>query len=508
MAAPNQYIVDFTSPEALKAVLNEYFAVGVVPVSSDTAPKAMTTVKLQVFLPLERELFFTGVVIMLRPGGFLVQLDTPPDMGFLNGTLRDAAISHTREAAPAPKPVGDNIFDGAAADPLRTTARTERMGALTDPGHRQADDSDSRQTGDRGGTIFGHSSISAAAKAVHAAQPAGGGDETEAPATARREKTRPGVRKPPRPVPGDEPPIPDDEFDISISAVDTVTGQPISSRAKTGRHKRPSFETYQFGRDPAPIDEDIPVLTEAPPVTQTRRQEYHDVNRTSKMKALKPEIPQPASTVDELFEMAATAGGTGLIDAISGPSPELATDDDTADGRTRAIRTPIDRDSMPDQEDSAPSEQDPQDPDPFDDDKSGQLDRELAVSIREMTVPEKQRLARQGRRIARRILIRDNDKTVHKFVFFNPEVKVDEVVEYTRSNSLASDAIEFICTNKQWMESHDVILNIVRNNSTPLELAVRFVTKLTQNDWRMLARPGAARPAIMNQARRLLQGCE
>lgn len=507
MAAPTQYIVDFTSPEALKAVLNDYFGVGVVPVSSDSSPKAMTTVKLHVILPLERELFYTGVVIMVRPGGFLVQLDTPPDMNFLNGTLRDVALAHTREAAPAPKPVRDDIFDGVPVDPLRTTARTERMGALSDPGHGQADDSDPRPNSDRGGTIFGHSDISVAAKSLYDAE-SRDDDEIETSAPTRPEKTRPGVRKPARPVPGDQSSIPDDEFDISISAVDSVTGRPIPSKAKTGRHKRPSFETYQFGRDPAPDDEDIPVLTEPPPATQTRRQEYHDVNRTSKMKALKPEIRQPASTVDELFEMAATAGGTGLIDAISGPSPESPDGGDQADGRTRAIRSPIDHDSVTDTDDSTQPESEPQDPDPFDDDKSGQLDRELAVSIREMSVPEKQRLARQGKRIARRILIRDNDKTVHKFVFFNPEVKIDEVVEYTRSNSLASDAIEFICTNKQWMESHDVILNIVRNNSTPLELAVRFVTKLTQNDWRMLARPGAAIPAIMNQARRLLQGCE
>lgn len=135
----------------------------------------------------------------------------------------------------------------------------------------------------------------------------------------------------------------------------------------------------------------------------------------------------------------------------------------------------------------------------FETDHSGVFAR-----IRDLPLHEKHRLGRHGRRTVRQLLIKDPNKGVHASVVSNPEVSLDEILEYSLLPGLARDAIELIARNRTWMQSRQLGFNLVRNPSTPVELAVRLVPLLGPSEWRILARPGAVRMPISAAARKLL----
>ena len=470
-----QYISDLRDPDLLRTTIEEYLSVCVIPIKTDRPAAIMASVKIKVLLPLNREIFALGTVIMHRPDGFLVQLDCAVDLNFLKATLTETVTAEVVGQAAQPS---EEAYTGRISGKVEIVDRFDTAATA----NKNAPNS-----------------------------------QFERPAA--RAKPEPSQPIAPLPV--------DDDYTISsISAVDKDTGlprgtgsQPVIHPEKT-RRERPSVSAThstlddEFGASRKPGSTEGSGLLTAK--ESTRR--FFSPESIEKVRGADTDMPpvsqlaNGSDPVDELFSLAAQAGAidladSGLLDLHRRTDPELQ----PADYEDATVRTgneptrPAYR--RPEQVTQAPvagpasSDEEPAE------ESAPQIEpenRELAVRIREMSTIEKQKLARQGKRVARRILVRDNDKTVHKFIFFNPDVQLDEVIEYTRWASLAPDAIEFIASSRAWMESRDVIFNIVKNPSTPIELAVRYVLKLSPGEWRMLARPGVVRPPIMNQARKLL----
>ncbi|MBP7382282.1 hypothetical protein KBA39_07780 [Myxococcota bacterium] len=493
-----QYISDLRNPDLLRTTIEEFLSVCVIPIITDRQAAIMAPVKIKVLLPLNRELFALGTVIMHRPDGFLVQLDCSPDLDFLKATLTEtvtsevvghAAIRPPRPEGIAPRPeVPDVQYSSAVSSPDAPAGR-----------------------------ISGKVEIIDRFETTPPAERVAPGSQPE----------RPAARAIPEPLQPIAPQPLDDDYTISsISAVDKDTGlprgtgsQPIIQPEQT-RRERPSTSSSH-----SPLDDEFGAPRKAgstessgPLTAKESTRRFFSPESLEKVRGADTGIPlvsnvaDGSAPVDELFSLAAQAGAidladSGLLDLHRRTDPESRTSEHE-DGTVRTGNEPT-RPAYrrPEQFNQAPvagpasSDKEPAQ------ESAPQIEpenRELAVRIREMSTVEKQKLARQGKRVARRILVRDNDKTVHKFIFFNPDVQLDEVIEYTRWASLAPDAIEFIASSRAWMESRDVIFNIVKNPSTPIELAVRYVIKLSPGEWRMLARPGVVRPPIMNQARKLL----
>lgn len=470
-----QYISDLRDPDLLRTTIEEYLSVCVIPIKTDRPAAIMASVKIKVLLPLNREIFALGTVIMHRPDGFLVQLDCAVDLNFLKATLTETVTAEVVGQAAQPS---EEAYTGRISGKVEIVDRFDTAATA----NKNAPNS-----------------------------------QFERPAA----RAKPEPSRPIAPLPVD-----DDYTISSISAVDKDTGlprgtgsQPVIHPEKT-RRERPSVSAThstlddEFGASRKPGSTEGSGLLTAK--ESTRR--FFSPESIEKVRGADTDMPpvsqlaKGSDPVDELFSLAAEAGAidladSGLLDLHRRTDPELQ----PADYEDATVRTgneptrPAYR--RPEQVTQAPvagpasSDEEPAE------ESAPQIEpenRELAVRIREMSTIEKQKLARQGKRVARRILVRDNDKTVHKFIFFNPDVQLDEVIEYTRWASLAPDAIEFIASSRAWMESRDVIFNIVKNPSTPIELAVRYVLKLSPGEWRMLARPGVVRPPIMNQARKLL----
>ncbi len=131
---------------------------------------------------------------------------------------------------------------------------------------------------------------------------------------------------------------------------------------------------------------------------------------------------------------------------------------------------------------------------------------DLYIRIRTLTVHQKRQLARHGNQVARQLLIRDSNKAIHPFVISNPRITLDEIQEYSKTPALAVEALKMIAQNPSWTKSPQVVFNLVRNPSMPVDLAVRLVPRLSRMELRVVAHSSGIRMPVAAAARRLLIG--
>lgn len=131
---------------------------------------------------------------------------------------------------------------------------------------------------------------------------------------------------------------------------------------------------------------------------------------------------------------------------------------------------------------------------------------DLYIRIRTLTVHQKRQLARHGNQVARQLLIRDSNKAIHPFVISNPKITLDEIQEYSKTPALAVEALKMIAQNPSWTKSSQVVFNLVRNPSMPVDLATRLVSRLSKTELRVVAHSSGIRMPVAAAARRLLIG--
>ncbi len=132
------------------------------------------------------------------------------------------------------------------------------------------------------------------------------------------------------------------------------------------------------------------------------------------------------------------------------------------------------------------------------------LAKNLQALIADMKVGERLKLALNGNRDARQILIRDGNRMVQRFVLKNPRVTEEEVIGVAKNRSAERELLEMIGKKKEWLSNYQVRLALVTNPKTPLGLAVRYVPTLFPRDLRQLAKSRNVASAVNGLAKRLI----
>ncbi|MBM4353492.1 MAG: hypothetical protein FJ109_06790 [Deltaproteobacteria bacterium] len=133
-----------------------------------------------------------------------------------------------------------------------------------------------------------------------------------------------------------------------------------------------------------------------------------------------------------------------------------------------------------------------------------QESEDIYKQIQSASVPEKQKLARGGNQVVRNLLIRDRMKGIHVFVLMNPRITSEEVTEYSKLAGLSKEAIQMIAGNRVWSSSPQVVMNLVKNPSTPQDLLPTLLRRLGQNQLRILAKSSDVRTQVSALARKML----
>ena len=135
-------------------------------------------------------------------------------------------------------------------------------------------------------------------------------------------------------------------------------------------------------------------------------------------------------------------------------------------------------------------------------DTSERLD--LTDSIAVMTLAEKIKLALNGGRSARRILIRKAAKTIQLFVLKNPKITEREVREYAGLPSLDEQVLRDIGTTTVWTRNYQIRFQLAVNSKTPIDVALNMLRTLSIRDLRRIVNLIKVKKEIAEQARVLI----
>ena len=138
--------------------------------------------------------------------------------------------------------------------------------------------------------------------------------------------------------------------------------------------------------------------------------------------------------------------------------------------------------------------------------EAGELSPERISLIRRimfMTVKDRVKLALEGDREARGILVRDSNKIVATAVIHNPRLTDHEVEGIAAMRTVSDEVLRLVGRNRAWARSYPIIHNLARNPRTPLATAIQILPRIRSRDLQSISQNRNVSEAVRRQAYRL-----
>lgn len=133
-------------------------------------------------------------------------------------------------------------------------------------------------------------------------------------------------------------------------------------------------------------------------------------------------------------------------------------------------------------------------------------ERSLFESIREMSIPQKIKLALFGNQTARTILIRDvSNKQIPMMVLSNPRITDNEIFEISKNSNMDERVLREIGSNLTWMKPYAVKLAIVSNPKVPIDVSLKWIKHIRDKDLRILGRSKGIPQTVSTQCKKILE---
>lgn len=104
-----------------------------------------------------------------------------------------------------------------------------------------------------------------------------------------------------------------------------------------------------------------------------------------------------------------------------------------------------------------------------------------------MRVVERVQLALKGNREERMALIRDPCKVVQRAVLQSSRLTDREVETFASMASLTDEVLRIIATNRKFRRNYAVVINLMNNPKTPLDVTLHMLTSITAPDLKKLS---------------------
>jgi hypothetical protein len=128
----------------------------------------------------------------------------------------------------------------------------------------------------------------------------------------------------------------------------------------------------------------------------------------------------------------------------------------------------------------------------------------LRQKIDALGYSEKLQLALTGSWSERSILIRDKNKTIAASVLKSPQMAEQELAAIAQMRDVDEDILREIGTNRQWVKSYTVVINLVSNPKTPIAIALNLLPRLPARDLKLLKLNKNISEAVSKKAGRYL----
>jgi hypothetical protein len=140
---------------------------------------------------------------------------------------------------------------------------------------------------------------------------------------------------------------------------------------------------------------------------------------------------------------------------------------------------------------------------------AGELDDQEKLSlfalVQNMSIFQKVKLARNGNKEARGLLVRDRNKIVATAAIRSPKIQENEVEGYAKARNVADEVLRIIAANRDWTKNYSVKLNLVMNPRCAQSASIKFLNYLQEKDLRSIMRSKDVPSVISTHARRILQ---
>jgi hypothetical protein len=142
------------------------------------------------------------------------------------------------------------------------------------------------------------------------------------------------------------------------------------------------------------------------------------------------------------------------------------------------------------------------------DEKNDHEKLNLYQQIQKMGVSKKIKLAMQGNKEARGILIKDSNKLVSSAVIKSPRITENEIMTVAQNKGTSDEILRMIANKKEWMKNYGIKLALVNNPKTPAGISVKMLPFLNDKDVKDLSKSKGVPAVVAINARRIVQAKE
>ena len=129
----------------------------------------------------------------------------------------------------------------------------------------------------------------------------------------------------------------------------------------------------------------------------------------------------------------------------------------------------------------------------------------MLQKLMRMSVIERVQMALKGNREARLVLIRDPCRVVQRAVLQSPHLAEREAEAYAAMTSLTEEILRLIAINRKFRKNYTVVLNLMNNPRTPLDVSLNLLPNITGNDLKLLATNRNVSDTLRKMAMKLLR---
>jgi hypothetical protein len=122
-----------------------------------------------------------------------------------------------------------------------------------------------------------------------------------------------------------------------------------------------------------------------------------------------------------------------------------------------------------------------------------------------LTVADRIKVAMQGTREERGVLIRDPNRLVASAVLSSPKLTESEVEAIARMTNVSDEVLRIVGTTRTWTKNYNVLASLTRNAKTPVAISLTLLNRLVERDIKMLASDRNIPEPIRVAARKLYQ---
>lgn len=121
-----------------------------------------------------------------------------------------------------------------------------------------------------------------------------------------------------------------------------------------------------------------------------------------------------------------------------------------------------------------------------------------------LSVIERIKVAIQGSREQRAVLIRDANRLVAAAVLTSPKLTEPEIEAFARATNVSEDVLRVIGGNRGWVKSYGVAAGLVKNPKCPPAISLPLVSRLNEREVKLIAMDRNVSEGVRVAARKLL----